>query len=761
MMTSRTRDWSFRLCTLLAATLLALVTTPTAQAQDDEDYLRLAKNLATPASGTKDAAALIFDAIIDMDELRDVPDGFFPHEEFSRMLLITPDSPQWAATAEWAAAAPQQAVIEAVNTVTEPDAKYELGIGLGRNEMDQKYIDAGLWIDLGEPELLAGMDYVYGARFQMVFYLLSVEAERLALEDDAEGAMDCLVDWLRLARIWTDRPFASEKIRAIMQMIYAMERMRDLAFTYPDLASPDLLDEVIEEHLEGRVIRQDQIRLPEGDFLAAKQVAQLGIDYRGGPNDQFPLLMARVTAKRPLMLFQEAAFWQDLAAGHAEWFDVQDQIAAIKSDWDSRWNRKFVRDPFHQKITTWQATDKNAYAMFEPIIDAVENLFWMRSMFYTEIGGTRTALGLAAFRSANRNLPKTAKAIQPRFRRFLDLDIFSFDRQRERMDQFRYFVPIRDIRWGPRDIPTPHDLTVHSHYIDPMVLLENVRYTTSIVMLPGGATGPDLTGVGGMSAADLGLLDDPQIREFLDFMSEIPDGAINWDTLEADLDVMLEVSNRSAETQEIAQEDLAGMNMMLGLMRMNPNFEDLNLSRENASDFMAGFTDQIKSQMRNDPSLDAMGVSASSMESLIDAFGSAAANSDDLIDVANRMFSGSGATERDMRDLGIAINEIVFTDEVWGGIRTVVNEARQGPGGDVIESLIDELRTGEQSLAAAFPMTVDDSEFILYSVGWNDANDRARTIHPLSGDILIWPPVLSLTKMHAAGVNAVEGDDDE
>ncbi len=744
---------------LLAATLGVI--TP-ASAQDTEDYIARANAMVAPVSGTIDALPVLFDAMIDMEYPSVVGNGFLEHSEMTRLLLVGADSPQWSKAAEWAAAESQQAVLEAVATITDPEEKYELGIPLGRNASEQKYIDAGLWIDIGEPELLADMEFIYGSRLETVFYLLSVEAERRALEDDSEGAAEVLADWIRLARMWTRRHFAAEKIRGIMQIIYALERTRDIVFTYPDLMSDEDLEDFIADELDERALEEQQIRIALGDVMALRQLIQQTFTFRGGPNEQFPLYMARVTTRdRPLRIFQEAARWRDLAAGHAGWYDVQDEVDKIEGDWVKRWTISLLRDPFHARITDYQRSDKAQYAMFEPVIDAVENLFWMRLLLYTEVGGTRTALGLAAFRYDNGSIPRTSKAIQPRYRRIVDGDPFDWDTRQKRDLPFGFFVPIRDVNWGPRDIPGPHNLIVHSYYLDPMILLENVRYTTFPVRLPNGPSGPGLEAMAGGSASGLLLAEmaamgvTPQMVS--DRFSALPEGAIDWQTLDVDFDVMLDLVNQQIDASDGDPRSFnAGIN---NIRPGGPSASPEDLTPEIRRQFITeGIWNRgARPMVLASGVLPSVGVTINAIDDLVEAFAAGFAEEPELAMMFEHINERSHFTPAEVKDIYRAGARVLFTEPVWAKVKEVYAQLKNGE--PFVTEIISQLQSGgslDLEVPTSFPFSIDDSEFILYSYGWDGEGERASVVHPLEGDILIWPPVLSLTRMHLNGINAIE-----
>ncbi|MCA9311291.1 MAG: hypothetical protein KDA21_08810, partial [Phycisphaerales bacterium] len=473
---------------------------------------------------------------------------------------------------------------------------------------------------------------------------------------------------------------------------------------------------------------------------------------------------------RPLRLFQEAAHWGQLAASHATWYDVQDELNKVEGDWNTRWGMEFLRDPLHRKVTDWQKCDKQAYAMFEPVLDPIENLFWMRLVFYAHIGGTRTALGLAAFRNDNGEIPLTSKAIQPRYRRNLDTDPFTWQGRARtegalqapndgRELPFGFFVPIRDVNWGPRDIPAPHTMTVYSYYLDPLILLANVRYTTFPNMLEGGPTGPEVVASANAGAGQmlsmLGLSPDMIVQK----VKQVTEGVeIDWTTLDADLSTIRSRSIAAINKAEVSPERIEA------LTRDRTNARGLKIdTREKRYEFsMMLWNRQFIPLIRAMKFPEATGITISKIDAFARLYSNAAADDADLISYFEAFNGERPFTAEDSRRLRRLSVNVVFSEPVWAEVQKMYATLKEGPMGPIVSEMIKELQSGtlDIELPTSFPFTIDDSNFILYSVGWDGVGERAATVHPLKGDILIWPPVLSLTKLSLQGVNTLEDDEE-
>ena len=85
--------------------------------------------------------------------------------------------------------------------------------------------------------------------------------------------------------------------------------------------------------------------------------------------------------------------------------------------------------------------------------------------------------------------------------------------------------------------------------------------------------------------------------------------------------------------------------------------------------------------------------------------------------------------------------DAIVSPEIMNPIRDIVVHFKNSEMGQMMSAMpvMD-----EQSTRAGF--AIDDSQFLLYSVGMDEDDDRAALVDDLgaSGDMLFWPPTMSL-----------------
>lgn len=407
--------------------------------------------------GWKDASAELFPKLAAMTPAPD--DGMSERQA----TLMTPKSPEWKAWSDWAAAEPQQAALTALKTVTDPKERYMLGLRYGEDGIDPQWISAGLYVDIGRPPLVGraprGMKYL--AHLTELSTLCTIEAVRQAEAGNGEEAVRVVTNWMRLARMVADREFLPEKLWGVTQIIAATERLRDIAFQYPDLLTEANAKDAVAE-LDPRSLTPERIRFPEGEKLSLLELLALTMKERGGPDGaKFAATMGRLTAEgRSFNAFSQAAHWSQLEPTHAGWFDTRDEITKVFGDWQQRWDLNNVYDVLMRSPTDYSRMDPQKFAMIENIVEDMESLFDLRMRLYVAIRGTRTAMGVVGFRARFKQWPPNLPAVQPQFVSSLDYDPWSFDQKLGTFQVFRYFVPVRDAVVGPRETAGPHRMQV-------------------------------------------------------------------------------------------------------------------------------------------------------------------------------------------------------------------------------------------------------------------------------------------------------------
>ncbi len=441
---------------LLAAIGFAATLSPGALAAGGKTQLEAANKLVVAPAGNTSADPILFPAIAAMTPPPSVLTDWWTAS------LLTASSPEWEEVAAWAAAEPQQKAIEAVAKLADTKAKYLLTLPYTAKGVDPEWVNAGLVIETDAEGVLAGAKFKYLDAMKPLVLLATVEGERLAASGEGRKAGKLMLETLRLGRIVADRPGLAEKLMGIQLMHNAAERLRDLVYLHPDAFKiEDLKQGVIE--LDERIINVMKIRLPEANRLAAEQLIEMTIEDRGEADaGKLGATMSRLASSdRPLTRFSEAAKWKKVAGIHAGWFDSQDQLKKLWGDWTTRWNLQDLHDPLLRKATDYQKMPKAKFAILDETLAGVDQMRDRRLRLLAEMSGTRASLAVVALSKRSRAMPPAVQAVVPDFaRREYLTDPYAYDRRYRTLQQLEYFVPIRDQKFGPRELPRPHEVTV-------------------------------------------------------------------------------------------------------------------------------------------------------------------------------------------------------------------------------------------------------------------------------------------------------------
>ena len=448
-----------RLAHLIAISVVAMAAMGVSPARADK-YLDGANRAAAATSGTRPVEETLFPVLASMDE-PPVRVGM-SRDEMRELMLAAEGDASWDALTKWAEAEPQQKVLEAMGTVTDPDHFYILGIPYGTEGAKPEWVDAGLYVELGPDGLLYGAKFRYMDRLSWAAGLALFEAARLANAGEGEEAMKVLGSLVRFSRILAERAFAGEKAMAITLALVTLERARDVVFTYSDAMTPELIETLVEK-IEFKALNADKIPLPEADRLAAEQIVDRAFENRGGAKPEvLAETMSRAEAgDRSLRLFSLAAWWATLAKTHADWFDTGDEIKGVWNDYVLRWKLDF-NDPLLRRPSDFRQMDPKKFPVIYEAMKGIESLFSLRKSFWVDLGGTYNGLGVMAFKLKERNYPPQIAAIAPKYVKHPVKDMYHLDFRYvpPQMDDYPYWVPIRDQKFDRRERPHPYAITV-------------------------------------------------------------------------------------------------------------------------------------------------------------------------------------------------------------------------------------------------------------------------------------------------------------
>jgi hypothetical protein len=715
----------------LSTVPLALAFASAALAQAPADPVaQLNKALVAP--GVKDASDTLLTSVATMDAPPKLP------KAFREVSLMTSKSRSWADWDAWAKADPQQAALTALKTVCDPKSKYALGLPYGRSNTKPEWVAAGIAIDVGEPPLLAaapnGLEYL--DRLGHVALLCTVQAERLALENKPAECVAVLLDWLRLGRMIADRPFAAEKLWGLAQMTKAVERLGDIACSHPDLLTEKVVQDTNKD-LDFRAIAPERIRFPVGERMALDQLIALAIEERGGPKPGgFGPTLARITYDRtnPYDLFPQAAYWGEIGKSHAGWFDTREQVDRVLGDWQKRWELNDIFDPIMQTPTDYSRMDRLRFAMIEQMVRPAGELFALRTTFVTQLGGLRSALAVVGYRSVQKQWPPNLNAVQPRFVQKLDYDPWFFEREREVREIYRYFVPMRDMPVGPRDLPKPHAITV--------------AYTTSSAA---GAV-PHTAGLPafpeGVLPSEVAAQAQQRAAEAMRMLNTAPAGMIDVEALTIDVTKfrrwLLEINQ--SQTDEADAQELT--DTLKRIAESGVTAENVEQRIREVFGQVSPGVGSMESTDAEKPPFDVEKV----QRALIDA--ATALLSDPTISKSiESAKAGKALTVEEAK----ACLEAAFTAAIQPAhIDPLLEAGRTLVAGPIGESIKQSLRDAIAAAATMasqpaegpppFAISLTDKDFILYSVGPNLKPEFAKNVSPVGPDILVWPPVLTLER---------------
>lgn len=651
-------------------------------AANGQSQLDAANKLVAAPVGNVPAEPILFPAVIAMTPAPAIL------TDWRTAALLTTKSPDWPAVEKWATAEPQQKALEALAKVTDTKTKTVIALPYTTKGVDEAWVKAGLVIDTGAEGVLAGAKYKYLEALKPLGLLAAVEGERLAAAGEGAKASKLMLGVIRLGRLYADRPTITEKVTGIRIMQDGCERLRDLVYLHPDAFKVEDLKEAVLE-LDERLIAVMKIRLPDATRLAAEQLIELTIKERGEVDaGKLGATMSRLSSlDRPLTRFSEAAKWKKVANVHAGWFDTQDELKKVWGDWTTRWNLADLHDPLLRKATDYQKMPRGKFAILEETVAGVDLMRDRRLRLLTEMSGTRGALAVAALAKRSKALPPALQAVVPDFaRREYLVDSYAYDRRFRTLGQLQYFVPIRDQKFGPRELPHPHAVTV-------------------------------VVGDGEVTPIASGDLAD-MVIDFGESLLALKELAKSGN---------LAALPEAAKKLPITERDRANYAQLLIVMNQNISGGQ-NVADIFKQEIMATPAGQIRSIARK------LQLSPEDVKSYAaDVFGALYASQ--TIENARKTISGGTITEdtaRQVRDEIIALSMRQETLEKYI-TKPPVSAASESTAGGMTNS---------------FTVELDDKVFVLYSVGSDALDNKARNVGDGGDDILYWPPLISLYREH-------------
>lgn len=381
--------------------------------------------------------------------------------------LLPASAPSFSAAAVWAQAPAQRAVLEALARVTEdegPETRMVFAQPYGVEAVTPALVGAELYTELGDPPTLAAAKPLYLDKLVDASILSQIEATRLASEGKALEAMEAMLDALFFARQIADRELSVEKRQGMLVMGLALQRLRDLAYTdmlAPQQAlTPDALRTIIRRLDDRRgALGIDRMNVPRADRIAAEQLLARVYQPRGGPNPEtFSPTLARIaTGERPLRLFSEAARWETLRPGQADFLTAQEALSGAYDDWILRWGLADF-DPVRLSSTdyTKNVKDNPSYAVLGQILPDIDASLALRQLLRVEAAGTRMSLAMYAYYLLNDQFPRSLSAVRPTFAQTVDADPYS-----SRGRDIEFYTPVHDRRATAQGETIPYEINIY------------------------------------------------------------------------------------------------------------------------------------------------------------------------------------------------------------------------------------------------------------------------------------------------------------
>lgn len=717
---------------LVVAAVVVVVSSASADA-----FLNQANQAAAATPGTRAAEEVLFPALAAMEPS---PSGGM---ELWDVMTLGEREQLWGELERWAAREPQQAALEALATVADPETRFVVGIGYdSAASAPESWREAGLVSSIGRGGELGTVGFEYVDKIISLTELALVEGYRLAREGDGQGSLDVLIDLVRFGRIMAERPSYYEKSVAMVMMNTALERIRDVVYSHEGSFTASMLKEAVIE-LDDRTLTLTRIAFPVFERLAAEQALERAFVERGNVRapDLAEILMKSESGDRPLRAFSEFAWYETLAGQHAGWFDTRDRIQGVWGDFQARWNNQNWNAESLDLPTEYSMTDPSKFALvryfggFGSEVSYYTLLADLRFDLVTNLRGTYNALGVVAFKMENRAFPPVLAAIQPRYVSRLAQDPHRWNKTLNRQEDFGYFVPIRDQQFGPRELPGPYAVLVTvgeaeegQEFLTPEMELEMESEALPMgsgmsLMGGGGAAGGGMGGGMDMTAmfaegfgGDLGGLEPPAD------LFDAETGGLRVDALRRWLLESIETVPMSGEELEQTNQQM----MMLAQMWTTPE-----AARQQANAMFAMFASAPEFR----EGLTGMGLDATELQGLVgDLFAELAGNST-VQGVLGRVRSGERLSEVDVRSMSKAMVEVAVQERYIEPFESLIGSfaGMMGGGGAGGET---------------FVVMLDDSVFLLYSMGEDGRDGRAKVVGDRGADILIWPPLSSLHREH-------------
>ncbi|MBC03592.1 MAG: hypothetical protein CMJ34_09875 [Phycisphaerae bacterium] len=365
-----------------------------ATARADEDVARALNQMMPQVSGENKAWTGLFDAYLDLTPCpREIGPDF-------DQIDVWPGMDDWAAIEDWASS--NQSLAAALK---EASGKTIMGLPYGRDSVDARYRDAGLFArvdieDGGEVKI----DFPYMNAFRTFSTWSAAEMYRRFEAGEWKEGFDAMIDNARVLRQLCDRQMLSEKSQAMLMLAEAMSVMRDGLWSYVGKISTEELRRISTEELPFLRVsdaeKLERLELPEGDRIVVEAILD---EVFGGSSTPDPQRLGEVfgviqSGVSPLTRFGATKRWEKIAEYHGSLEASRDKLVDVYDDWWRRWRIR-PYDPIQEVPTEFSRLNEVRYAIIAESVADLEDLFDLRLRLIVEINGTIMAAGLCGYRT--------------------------------------------------------------------------------------------------------------------------------------------------------------------------------------------------------------------------------------------------------------------------------------------------------------------------------------------------------------------------
>lgn len=363
-------------------------------AMADEALTRALNQMIPQVSAENTAWAGLFDAYLDTTPC---PVEIGP--DFDQ-IDVWPGMDDWGAIEDWAASNSSLGA-----ALKEASGKTIIGLPYGRDSVDSRYRDAGLFaqVDIEEGgEVEIGFPYLNAFRTFSTWSAAEIY-RRFEAGQWTEG-FDAAIDNARVLRQLCDRQMLAEKSEAMLMLAESMSVIRDAMWSYVGKIPSEELRRVSTKELPFLRIadaeKLERLELPEGDRIVVDAILD---EVFGGSSSPDPRRLGEVfgviqSGASPLTRFGATKRWEKIAEFHGSLEASKGKLVDVYDDWWRRWRIR-PYDPIQEVPTEFSLLNEVRYAVIAESVADLEDLFDLRLRLIVEINGTIMSAGLCGYRT--------------------------------------------------------------------------------------------------------------------------------------------------------------------------------------------------------------------------------------------------------------------------------------------------------------------------------------------------------------------------